>query len=289
MRIDEQVRHCTSFLAVRKGSNGASEFHRKGTAFFIGENVGRDRWIKYAVTARHVVDMARPLGSLWMRCVSLDGNKKKLFEFPQDGWWSHPTTDVSIAPLAIPLEEYNLRYIPMQLFATPDWIQEHDVGIGDRVIASGLFSQYFGRTRDAPLVRFGRIALVPEEPLRIPSQGLMPSMEIAAILAEFGSWGGQSGSPVFVYFSVDRDLFTGEVLRTEIPNPRLLGLVQGHYAIPQDILEKTEVFKDAHVQLNSGIAIVIPAASILELLASEQVVEHRAAFSQILREEGLID
>lgn len=289
MRIDEQVRHCTSFLAVRKESNGAIEFHPVGTAFFIGENVGRDRWAKYAVTARHVIDASRPHGSLWMRCVSRDGKKKKLFEFPQDGWWSHPTTDVSIVPLAIPLEEYNLRFIPVELFATPDWIQEHDVGIGDRVIASGLFSQYLGSTRDAPVVRFGRIALMPEEPLRIRSQGPMPSMEIAAILAELGAWGGQSGSPVFVYFSVDRDLFAGEVLRTQIPNPRLLGLVHGHYAIPQGIFEKTEAFEHAHVPLNSGIAIVIPAASILELLASEQAVEHRAAFSQVLREGGLID
>lgn len=229
MRIDEQVNQCTSFLVLRTEVTGAWRFSPAGTAFFVGVNVGRDRWAKYAVTARHVIDGSRPHGPLWMRCVSQDGKKKKLFEYAQDAWWLHPTADVALAPLAIPLEDYDLKFLPVDLFATPEWMKEHDVGVGDRVVASGLFSQYLGSSRDAPLLRFGRIALVPDEPLRIPSQGPLPSMELSAVLAELGSWGGQSGSPVFVYFSVDRDLFAGEALCLQIPNPRLLGLLHGHY------------------------------------------------------------
>lgn len=108
-------------------------------------------------------------------------------------------------------------------------------------------------------------------------------------MAELGSWGGQSGSPVFVYFSVDRDLFAGETLRTEIPNPGLLGLLHGHYNFPQGVVNLSESAKDVHVPLNSGIAIVVPATGILELLALDQAIEHRAEFTRILREEGLID
>jgi hypothetical protein len=288
MRIDDQVRCCTSFLSIRKNVQDGYAFHPVGTVFFVGEVLGRGRAIKYAVTARHVVDLSRPFGSLWVRCISADG-KKKLFEFPPDSWWSHPTTDVAIAPLLIPLEDYGLRFLPLELFADAAWLQEHDVGIGDHVVASGLFSQYIGQKRDAPIVRFGRIALVPDEPLRIPARGPLPSMEFSVILAELGSWGGQSGSPVFVYFSVDRDLFAGEALRSKIPNPRLLGLLHGHYNFPQGVVSLSETANDAHVLLNSGIAIVVPATSVLELLAQDQAAAHRAKFTRILREDGLID
>ena len=96
MRIDEQVRRCTSFLSIRKNADGGHTFHPVGTAFFIGEVLGRGRAIKYAVTARHVVDASRPYGSLWLRCISTNG-KKKLFECPSDSWWSHPTTDWAAA------------------------------------------------------------------------------------------------------------------------------------------------------------------------------------------------
>lgn len=288
MRIDDQVRHCTSFLSIRKNVQGGFAFHPVGTTFFVGEVLGRGRAIKYAVTARHVVDASRPLGSLWIRCISADG-KGKLFEFPTDSWWSHPTTDIAIAPLLIPLEDYGLRFLPLELFADAPWLQEHDVGIGDHVVASGLFSQYIGQKRDAPIVRFGRIALVPEEPLRIPAQGPLPSMEFTAVLAELGSWSGQSGSPVFVYFSVDRDLFAGEALRAKIPNPRLLGLLHGHYNFPQSVVNLSEMTEDAHVPLNSGIAIVVPTTGVLELLALDQAVAHRAEFTRILREDGLIE
>jgi len=113
-------------------------------------------------------------------------------------------------------------------------------------------------------------------------------MEFSAVLAELGSWGGQSGSSVFVYFSVDRDLFAGEALRTEIPNPRLRGLLHGHYNFPQNVVNLPETAGNAHVPLNSGIAIVVPATGILELLALDQAVEHRSEFTRILREEGLI-
>lgn len=289
MRIDEQVNQCTSFLVLRTEVTGAWRFSPAGTAFFVGVNVGRDCWAKYAVTARHVIDGSRPHGPLWMRCVSQDGKKKKLFEYAQDAWWLHPTADVALAPLAIPLEDYDLKFLPVDLFATPEWMKEHDVGVGDRVVASGLFSQYLGSSRDAPLLRFGRIALVPDEPLRIPSQGPLPSMELSAVLAELGSWGGQSGSPVFVYFSVDRDLFAGEALRLQIPNPRLLGLLHGHYTVPQSIVENAGELGDARVPMNSGIAIVIPAATILEVIMSEPVLEHREHLTRILREEGLVD
>lgn len=259
-----------------------------GTAFFVGEELGSGRAIKYAVTARHVVDASRPHGALWMRFVSQNNDRRKLFEFPTDDWWLHPSSDVAVAPLAIPLEEFGLRFLPLSLLASPDWVDEHDVGIGDQVVASGLFSQFIGADRDEPLVRFGRIALMPEEALQLGGGGPLPTMTFRAILAELGSWGGQSGSPVFIYFSVERALFAGSELHLKLPNPRLLGLIHGHYTVPQRLTGAPENL-GVHVPLNSGIAIIVPASAIIEALALEQATEHRERFVTMLREEGLID
>lgn len=287
MRIDEQVRQCTSFLSIRKTHEGHHTFHPVGTAFYVGEILGRGRAVKYAVTARHVVDASRPHGSLWIRCVRPNG-RTTIYECPTDSWWSHPTTDVAVAPLAIPLEDFDLRYLPLELLADDAWLASNHVGIGDRVVAAGLFSQFIGRSKDSPIARFGRIALLPDEPIRVPGDGHLPAMEFRAILAELGSWGGQSGSPVFVYFSVDRDLFAGNELKLAIPNPRLLGVMHGHYNFPQPVSGLADD-QAAQVHLNSGIAIIVPAAAILDVLALDEAQTHRADFVRILKEEGLLE
>jgi hypothetical protein len=287
VRIDEQIRRCTSFLSIRKEQRDGWAFYPVGTAFYVGELLGNDRAIKYVVTARHLVDGSRPFGSLWVRCVATTG-EKRLFELPTDSWWQHPTTDVAIAPLTIPLEKYELQFLPLHLIADAAWLQEHDVGLGDQIVACGLFSQYIGQERDAPIVRFGRIALIPNELIRIPGQGAMPAMEFSAILAELGSWAGQSGSPVFVYFRLDRNLFTGDTIQMKMPNPRLLGLIHGHYTLPQNVIDLSGEVSKARVQLNSGIAIVIPATAILDVLEQERAVTLRAEYVRILREDGLI-
>lgn len=284
MKIDEQTRESTSLLFLKSSQADGFRLTPVGTAFYIGEQLGRGRAIKYIVTARHVVDGSRPVGSLWIRCIHTNG-KKFLFELPTDSWWSHPHTDVAIAPLAIPLEDFGRRYIPLELFADTEWMTEHEVGIGDHVVAVGLFSQFIGQERDAPIARFGRISLIPNEPIRVPGNGGLPSMEFEAILAELGSWNGQSGSPVWAYFSIDRHLFAGQELAAKIPNPRLLGVVHGHYNFPQTV----QNFDAAKVNMNSGIAIIVPATKIFEVLGLDAALEYREHFVRVLREEGLLD
>jgi hypothetical protein len=271
MRIDEQVRRCTSFLVLRKEVEEGLEIYPVGTVFCVCEKIAQDRWINYAVTARHVIDGSRPHGPLGIRCVTPDGGRTKFYALSQDRWWVHPTSDVAVAPLTIPLAEYGIKVLPMDLLATGDWIREHDVGPGDHVVTPGLFSQYVGVSRDEPVLRFGRIALVPSQPLRIPAQGPHPSMELDAVLAELASWGGQSGSPVFVYFGADRDLFRERLVHTQVPSPKLLGLLQGHYLVSQRVDE----IPGGRIPMNSGIAIVVPASKILEVLGMDPAKEYR--------------
>lgn len=287
MRIDEHARRCVSFLFTREhDQDGKTLLRPAGTAFFVGEQLGNGRTITYVVTARHVVDGNRPNQSLWIRCTN--DSRKVLYEFPVESWWQHDTADIAVAPLAFPLGEFDLLCLPITLLADRAWLEEHDVGIGDLLVNAGLFNHYIGQERDAPMMRFGRIALIPNEPIRVPSNGPLPSMEFSAFLAELGAWPGQSGSPVFIYFSIDRHLFAGERLQMQIPNPRLLGLIHGHFNFPGSVRSSDGVTA-ASADLNSGIAIVVPASGILDVLSQPQAVEYREQCVCILREEGLID
>jgi len=208
---------------------------------------------------------------------------------PQDDWWIHPSADVAVAPITIPLERYDLGFLPTELFANDEWMREHDVGIGDHLAVPGLLAHHIGTERDEPSLRFGRISLIPQAKIVIPPQGALPGMEMDAILAELSAWAGQSGSPAFVYFSIDRGLFAGKALQLQIPSPRLLGILHGHFIIPQAVRERDEEFLHAHVPLNSGIAILVPATKITEVLQGEEPQEHRERCNAILSEEGLGD
>jgi len=285
MRIDEQARKCVSFLAIQKpGSQPESiALVAVGTLFYVGIRQDNDRWVAYGITARHVVDASRPDGDLFIRLVDSNGNTVPM-RIPVDLWWAHPNTDVAAIRISFNLAEYGLQFLPTDLFATPDWLNQHNVGVGDRLVISGMFSNYVGSLRDEPILRFGRISLMPTEKLRMPPQDHSPEMEIEVILAEAASWGGQSGSPTFVYFSFDRSLFVGDRVEMRLPNPRLLGLVHGHYNIVQRVLEKDTEYPDLRVPLNAGIAIIVPAMKILELLNDPSVVEDRE--TRAAQEEG---
>jgi hypothetical protein len=89
--------------------------------------------------------------------------------------------------------------------------------------------------------------------------------EVNVHLVEFRSWGGESGSPVFLY--EEAILIPNSDLRPDLPaatialadlrasdvQPRLLGMLHGHF--------------DAHGRdENSGIAAVIPFEAIAEIL-----------------------
>lgn len=303
MLIDDQARECVAFLSVDVSEEDTIALKPVASAFFIGENIGGDRWVKYIVTARHVLDQSRPYGPLWLRCVSKDGSEKKLAQLDHNAWIMHPTADVAVAPLQINLDKFDVRFVPKDILADTGWIDRHNIGVGDHLAVPGLFRHHLGEKRDEPIVRFGRIAHISPNKVKLPAEGGAPSMEMQVILADLSSWGGQSGSPAWAYFSVDRHLFGGEALNMEVPSPRLLGVLHGHYSVRQIVEEDTtkppwereeqpsvsdNTPSKRHVRLNSGIAIIVPAPRILDLLQTKQAKQVREEFREVLREEGVL-
>ena len=95
--------------------------------------------------------------------------------------------------------------------------------------------------------------MIPDEP--VPTKMGMTE----AYLIEARSIGGLSGSPAFVY---KRNRFY------------LLGLMHGHWDIPPE--NKNDfVDMDSFGSVNMGIAIVVPAKKILEVLNQPKLVELR--------------
>ena len=122
---------------------------------------------------------------------------------------------------------------------------------------TGLFAHLGGSTRNLPIVRLGNIAMMPDEP--VPTKtGMME-----AYLIEARSIGGLSGSPAFV-----RKIVQG---RGKL---YLLGLMHGHWDIPPE--NKNDFADmDSFGSVNMGIAIVVPAKKILEVLNQPELVELR--------------
>lgn len=104
---------------------------------------------------------------------------------------------------------------------------------------------------------------------------LVPSAlfgDMEAYLVELRSLGGLSGSPVFVWSTGLRFAAPGKppAMSTVF---RLLGLVHGHWDAPVDSGVAGEWLRPD--RLNLGMAMVVPARRILEVLDHPKLVERR--------------
>jgi hypothetical protein len=120
--------------------------------------------------------------------------------------------------------------VPFKWLSTKDKIGKSNYplfGIGTEVFYAGLFSQYPGLRRNYPVARFATIALMPPEE-KLP----LKDISIEGYLIETHSWGGYSGSPVFIYAPINHP----EISPWQNPpisqyTGLLLGVLHGHYPL----------------------------------------------------------
>lgn len=279
MRVPDTALRCVVFTAC--ASDG--ERRLNGTAFLVvmfDENAAKTPHF-YFVTARHVIDQIAKKGdgTVYLRMNKREetGEAEWLTSSIED-WRFHPDERNDVAAIALPgwSREFDHAFVPTSSFVTAESARIQNIGIGDELFFPGLFVKHFGATRNTPIVRFGNIAAVPGEPART-RRGYSK-----VYLAEARSIGGLSGSPVFVYIPSDRDgpsgPFGGD---TKIPlgggETFFLGLVHGHWDVDclQDVTSDF-LIKDSE-KVNMGIAVVVPAETILELLNIPEFEEQREA------------
>lgn len=269
MRIPDELLQCICFFGAKCREQGRDVFQLGGTAFFVSvpsESLEDIHYI-YLVTARHCVAKAKEFGHPCVRMNTARGSFQ-LVALP-DRWHfpDNEASDVAVRPWAPNDELYAYKHVPRELFATDEVIAANGIGVGDDLFVIGLFAQRSGRERNAPIVRSGLIAAMPDEPLQDEKSGL----DYHAYLAEVRSIGGLSGSPVFAVLGPAR-AYNGNIELSH--RILLLGLIRGHWDFkrrppPVDFLG------DELDSVNMGIAIVTPIPDVLTVIDGDELVQQR--------------
>jgi len=248
-----------------------------GTAFFVAVPHGQI-YVTYAVTARHCVEEGvLKKETLFLEALDHEG-KYKLLEVAPDEWIRSESTDLACHRLKNP------KFSPTPLATDFSFREDGDAlvcGLDTYSIGLLVFSPG-NRETVAPIVRFGKLSL-PEAKAGVyfdpRDEGDLTKLTmINARIIESHSFGGESGSPVFIYREHTRDPSSlprvgaslakrGGLPRPlsfdddEIPTP-LLGMVSSHW--------------------KSGVAVVVPSEEIRDFLMKDpKVKQDREGVSRV--------
>jgi hypothetical protein len=300
MRVPEAIRKSVGFLARATGS--ARQIKFRGTGFIVSVPSALPG-MKYEllVTAKHVADQLL-LGDWVCRMNTKDGRFMDMHGTKDHPWWFHPTekdrVDVAVTTFhgpqesAEPSAELDATAVPLSMFLDDESIRRTDIGPGSEVFMTGLFNKMSQNSRNLPIVRMGNVALIPGAGELVPGVTIGGrAVDAEAYLIEARSIGGISGSPVFVRTEARLQLPAQHATGGDIRMMEwlvagqfyFLGLVHGHWEVLIDEKNEPEVLtprkyeKDA---VNLGIAVVIPAKKIREVVFHPELVEMRNRWDQ---------
>lgn len=279
-RISEQLLECVFYVYASEADADAGE-RNGGSGFIVGARSSRfrDRYYPYAVTCRHVIADVGP--SPVLRLNTKDGGKKVIPTNESDWHYHLAGDDVAACYISILPPPYQYRVIPADTFIlTEEVMQARDIGPGDEVFMIGRVVDLEGRQFNTPLVRFGNIARMPVEPIYQEKTGYPQE----SFVIEARSIPGYSGSPVFVHIPPwsQRPNQPGYMPVGWI-GPWLLGIDWGHShdEFPVLTLDGKEV-NQLKIKANAGMALVVPAWKLAELLNQKKLVDEREWMEQVL-------
>jgi len=271
--IPPEVKSVVAFIYIEKDAN----LIPNGTGFFVGVKHQADPNVYsiYMVTAKHVI--CKPNSSEFLDKAYLRLNKKRggseigpvpiITEGEKKTVFMHsdPSVDIAVIPLLPDQAKFDFKFLPDDWITTKKEFNEMKIREGSDVFFTGLFTPFPGAEQNYPVVRFGRVALVTEE--KIPWQG----KRMHLYLIEAGSYGGNSGAPVFFYLGSDRE--PGSLVLGS-PVLKLAGVMQGSFLDAKEI--KVVETKKVPISLSSmGIAAVVPSYKLHEILFGEELKGRR--------------
>jgi hypothetical protein len=283
MLVPDEIRKCVVYLTFRDKNN---KQRLAGTGFFVGIHGGTKEELApdfpYLITAKHVIDGINEKSV--DRIVSIRINNKDGSVIPIDSsvdqWKYHPTlskpksepsfVDVAVLPWQDNGTHDNL-WLPSTMAITPEIFKKNNIGYGEEVFITGLFTEHYGKQRNLPIIRIGNIIAMPEEPVLTDKR----YGEVDAYLIEARSTGGLSGSPVFVNLGTIRT-FDDEIKVSKTPIFYWLGLIHGHFDYKDSLLADSVTTDNLYnMSINMGIAVVIPVSRILEVLNQKEFIDYR--------------
>ncbi len=275
------VRKSVAFVLVEKGGT----WRPNGTAFLVCANDrSGEKQVIYLVTARHVLQGEK---EVWYKTAKIRFTQKTgglhEFSFPLvsgDGsptFWEHEdeTVDLAVAPIRLPINELDVQCVFSHRIATRKKFKDQGVSEGTNVFFAGLFVGFQGSQKNQPIVRFGRVSLIPTERIPWGSKRVPTALHVV----ETTSYGGNSGSPVFYEFG--RVRARGNAMVFGGTDILLSGVMKGRFNEYEETkelqLNTDEPNKDSiTVTLaNSGLAAVVPSHFLIDILESEQATKQR--------------
>jgi len=257
-RIRNEYLNCAIYLYGSKAeADSGSEFGGSG---FLAGYVSPDGHIRhlYAVTNAHVIK-----DGFTVIALNTKAGERDVFEITKSSWIMHGEDDVAVCPIEVSISHHDYNFVRADRFLTEADIDKHYIGPGDEVFMVGRLTGHQGTKKNLPIIRFGHLSMLPIEPLENPIR-----KQRAHFLVEVRSVSGFSGSPVIVF-----DLpYSIQGTRPEHFQEFLLGIDCGH--MPKD--EKL---------MKAGIAAVVPAWRLTELLERQELVTDRRERERVKAEE----
>lgn len=260
-----------------------------GSGFLVGvptEGLRQNFWILYAVSNKHVIEKSRVV-----RMNTADG-RKTIVPSARADWIVHPDgDDVAAFQISFDPKEFKFNHVPRASFVSKEIVDRYKIGPGDDAFMVGRFANHEGRQQNLPTVRFGNIAQMPWEAIKQDGNGF----EQESFLVEMRSINGYSGSPVFVYIPIFSDrpglanwnippsvvAYTGKPYGSlKSHGPWLLGVDWGHMndwspVRRSDGKPVNPNPMEMHVKVNTGLAPVVPAWKLAEILDTGPLAENR--------------
>jgi hypothetical protein len=266
-RIDDRVRRCVVYLypSEEDAHNGVKS---GGTGFFVTVTSRTGTFYRYVVTNRHVI---REYAAKFIRVNTRerwDGHQHDVFQ----GEWVYRDDgdDIAACELDPPIEKFDFYTVAMKEAVTERDIKNLDIGVGEDLFMVGRFLNHDGKLRNLPTVRFGTIAMMPEEP--IIDEGYPQD----SFLAEIRTVPGYSGSPVFVHIPADRMQRPNvKVSQSDKEYAERFGFIDKFLGIEWCRLkgELSTVYINGtqlNAHITSGMSGIIPAWKIASLLDDER-------------------
>jgi hypothetical protein len=298
MRVASDVLRSVVFLG-QEDPDESSKIRYTDTGFLIGMPSEADPNLShiYLVTSAHGAN-GLSNGRLFVRMNRKDGLAP--YDFPSGEiirWYYHPDdefVDAAALPFGSPATQLvDFVAIPRSMFWMADNVTEGDfIGLGDETFVAGLFPEFTGTQRNSPLLHFGNLIGLPTEKVPIEIEDGKKGLA-DAYLVEVRSIKGLSGSPVFLSKPISVDLtgilacdpqfakfyVTGQIC--------FLGLMHGHWKYPLgDITRYIPAVEDG---LHSGVALVVPARKIAEILDQPELLAKRKAMDDAIRRKRIND
>jgi hypothetical protein len=244
----------------------------------------------YAVTNSHVARRGFPV----IRLNTIDGNIDVL-KLEHGDWIPHPDgDDLAVASITLPHGKHHYFPIDLQIFVERKHLYaspyDMTIGAGDDTFMVGRFISHAGTQKNTPSLRFGSIAMLPFEKVRLGDASNFHLQE--AFLVETRSISGYSGSPVFLYRPLMDEFETGSGMFEErmldpVGKSYFLGIDCGHVPGYEKVVNRdgTPHQQGLKVGANTGMAIVIPAWRLADLLNIERFKMERQKKDEQFKKE----